>query len=99
MTRAELLERISARELTAWSVLYGLEPWGERRLDVNTAYLCSFLANLLRGSEEAKPFEPSAFLIDFWRDPDERPKPADPRSIFEFFKAGAVKKGDGKARR
>lgn len=44
MTRAELLSRISAKELRDWEVFAAVEPFGEERADIRSAIICCTLA-------------------------------------------------------
>lgn len=48
MPVAELLARISARELTEWSAFFSIEPPPDRRLEVYMAQLTAVLAEIHR---------------------------------------------------
>lgn len=63
MTVAELLQRISSRELTEWMALAEIEPFGEERADWRAAMIAATFANTLRGERE--PYPVSDFLLDF----------------------------------
>ncbi len=66
MTVAELLERISARELMEWTAYYQIEPFGEERADLRMGVLASTFANVNRGKHQ-KPFSPDDFMPKFDR--------------------------------
>ena len=73
MTVAELLERISSRELAEWQAYYMLEPFGEERKDLRAGTISATVANIARG--EQKPFQPSDFMPRF--DQAEEPEGAE----------------------
>jgi len=57
MTVAEMLSRISSRELTEWMLFYGLEPFGTEVEFLGHAITSSTIANVNRakGKKAAKP--------------------------------------------
>ena len=64
MTVAELLARVSARELSEWQAYYTLEPWGEERDDLRAGIIASVVANVHR-SKGGKTWKPSDFVLEF----------------------------------
>ena len=68
MTVEELLDRISAAELTEWMAYYAYEPFGESWKQ--TSYLCSMIGNGSGGKRGGGAFKPVDFL------PVKPPKPA-----------------------
>ncbi|MGE5619531.1 MAG: DUF4035 domain-containing protein [Sphingomonadaceae bacterium] len=64
MTVAELLSRISSRELTEWIEYAKLEPFGEERADLRAAIVAATIANVYR-RKGSKPFKPSDFMPAF----------------------------------
>lgn len=61
---AELLARLSARELAEWRAFDRLEPFGDRRADVRLGIMAALFANAHRAAG-AKPFTPRDFLPVF----------------------------------
>lgn len=61
---AELLARISSRELTEWMLYYQVEPFGEERGDLRSAVVAATVANTQRG-KKGRPFKPAAFMPQF----------------------------------
>ena len=57
---------MSAREFGEWRALYGMEPFGGRRGDLQAAVVASTMANVMRGDHEA--YELDDFLLDFERE-------------------------------
>jgi hypothetical protein len=76
MTRAELLSRISAKELRDWEIFAAVEPFGEERADIRSATICCILANINRDPKKTSAFEIKDFLPKF--DP---PEPMTPDEI------------------
>ena len=65
MTVAELLERMSSRELTEWMAYYRLEPFGDERADLRNALLCTVMVNLW-SKKKAKIQD---YMLDFDKQP------------------------------
>ena len=59
---AEMLARVSSRELTEWGIFYGLEPFGEERADLRSGVVASTIANVNREKKQ-KPYKPEDFLL------------------------------------
>ena len=57
MTVAEMLRRMSSRELSEWQAYFNLEPWGEERADLRAGMSTAPLLNLWikKGKRRAKP--------------------------------------------
>jgi hypothetical protein len=64
-----LLLTVDAGELAEWEVLYGIEPWGEKRGDLQTALMCSVQASAWGGKVEPKKFVPN-----FWEQRRQTPQ-------------------------
>jgi hypothetical protein len=58
---AELLERISSRELTQWMEFFEQEPWGFDAEIFGHAITASTIANKFRGKHE-QPYKVSDFM-------------------------------------
>lgn len=70
MTVAELLSRISSRELTEWMALDAIEPVGDRRLDVLAAIQMALIANINRDRKKRKkPYSAEDFMPQ-WDKPE-----------------------------
>jgi hypothetical protein len=54
MTRAELLQRVSARELTEWKMFFLLEPWGSKIDDQRAGEVALTMHRSLVGSKQTK---------------------------------------------
>lgn len=66
MTVAELLSRISSRELSEWMAYYELEPFGMERGDLQAGIVASTVANVNRDPKKQKrPFAPQDFMPKF----------------------------------
>ena len=61
---AELLARISSRELTEWMQYYELEPFGEERADLHAAIVAATVANSNRRKGK-RAFKPADFMPRF----------------------------------
>lgn len=72
MTVAELLERMSARELAEWMIYDEIDPIGQERADWRAAMQASTAANLL-GGKKGKRYKPADFMPKF---ESRRPKSA-----------------------
>lgn len=66
MTHAELLAKISSRELSEWMALASLEPLGLERIELLLAQLLALTANVHRG-EDDDPMSAWDFL-PWWPD-------------------------------
>lgn len=66
MTRAELLARVSSRELTEWMLYYQIEPFGTEAAFMGHAITSSVVANANR-KKGKKPFTPDDFMPRFER--------------------------------
>lgn len=62
MTVRELLSSIDSRELSEWIALYGLEPFGDVRKDLQTSLLATVMANAWCGSKD-KTFTMNDFML------------------------------------
>ena len=58
---AELLEGITARELTEWMAYARLEPFGELRADLRAGIVAATTANVHRGRRQ-RPLKPEDFM-------------------------------------
>jgi hypothetical protein len=66
MTVAELLEKISSRELAEWVAYNSIEPFGEFRQDIRIAKLWCLTANINRDTKKCPtPFTVMDFLKVF----------------------------------
>ena len=61
---AELLARISSRELAEWMQYYELEPFGEERADLRAAIVATTIANSNRRKGK-RAFKPADFMPRF----------------------------------
>jgi hypothetical protein len=60
-----LLDRFTSYELSELMALDAIEPFGERRRDIQVATICATLVNLQkRKGQKADPI--SKFLLDYW---------------------------------
>ena len=64
MTRAELLKRISSRELTEWMAFWQLEPYGAEIGFVGSAIVAATVANVNRQKGQ-KAYSASDFMPEF----------------------------------
>lgn len=64
MPRAEMLSRMSSRELTEWMAYESIEPFAAERNDQDIAMLTALIANTNRDPKKrSKPFELADFLL------------------------------------
>lgn len=69
MTVAELLSRISSRELTEWIAFYKLEPFGAFEDEYRMAVIASTVANTARDEKKKKqPFQTHEFMRSLFKD-------------------------------
>lgn len=64
MTVAELLSRVSSRELTQWMIFYQTEPFGSEADLYGFAIVASTIANVHRGKGK-KAYSPDDFMPKF----------------------------------
>jgi len=64
MIRAEMLARMPSSEFFEWMLLERLEPFGDRRGDVQVAMLASLIANIYRASGRS-PYTMNDFLLKY----------------------------------
>jgi len=64
MPVAEMLVRISSRELSEWAVYYDLEPFGEERADLRAGTVAATMANTSR-RKGRRPYKPADFMPRF----------------------------------
>lgn len=62
-----MLVRVTSRELTEWMAAYRLEPWGERRADLQAAIVAQAVVNMLRDPRKGKPATVGQFMPRFGR--------------------------------
>ncbi len=65
MTVRELLSRVGSDELTEWMALYRVEPWGERRSDLQAGVVAATVANCNRAKAGDRTFGPEDFALEF----------------------------------
>jgi hypothetical protein len=66
LTVAELLSRISSRELSEWQAYYAMEPFGGERDDLQAGLVASTIANVNRDPKKRKQaYTPQDFLPKF----------------------------------
>ncbi len=86
MTRAEMLARISSRELSEWMAYYSLEPWGEMQAEYRAALITSMIANTARDEKaHSEPFQPSEFMRESYLGAEEEED--DGVNVFEKARA------------
>jgi hypothetical protein len=90
MTVAELLQRISSRELSEWMAYYRLEPFGDERGDLQAGIVASAVYNVYRDPRKTDPFEPRDFLLEF-AEPEEEEKPSE--QVYGMFRSWAILMG------
>lgn len=86
MTRAELAQTMTHYELMEWSRLEGIEPWGERRLDLLAGIIAATIANVNRGPNRA-PYQPKDFMPQFDAPPKRDQTPDEIWSALDRFDA------------
>lgn len=75
MIRSEMLERMSAREFTEWMMLEQIEPFGDRRGDVQAGTVAATIANVNRAKKTDKIFTPFDFMINWEPEPERQQTP------------------------
>lgn len=79
MTVAEMLARISSRELSEWAVYFSIEPPESTRDDIRTGVVASTLANIHRdSSRRPEPFSANDFAPKWDRAEETEPEEIDP---------------------
>lgn len=53
---------MSAHEFNQWHAFYSIDPWGGYRQDINSANICSVIANINRG-ENTQPYALEDFTL------------------------------------
>lgn len=75
MTVAELLSRISSRELSEWMAYAEVEPFGEERADLRSGIIASTVANTARDPKKRrKPYSADEFMPHFLTEQPEDPE-------------------------
>lgn len=88
MTRAELMARISNRELMQWWCLYNLEPWGETQQEYRAAQIASVIAETHRNEKKRKePFKTVEFMREMYLEKQEKQETDPDKALFEKAKA------------
>lgn len=64
MTRGELLDKLSSREIAEWQAYDSLDPIGGRRGDIQAGVVASTVANVFR-SNDSKAYGPADFMPQF----------------------------------
>ncbi|MCI0351569.1 MAG: hypothetical protein L0Z53_19270 [Acidobacteriales bacterium] len=76
---------MTSRELREWELFYAIEPFGEKRDDVNSARLLYMLVKLL-GSRRSKP-KVQEFVIDWWSDKQKQQSAGEQIAICQMIAA------------
>lgn len=100
MTVAEMLGRISSRELSEWMAFYELEPFGDERADLRSGIVASTIANVNR-AKGGKEYSFRDFMPKFeGGEGGKEPKSASVlQKKWEAVVAAFAKKGDGEPKR
>lgn len=53
---------MTAQEFIEWQAFYGIDPWGGYRQDLQSANICSIIANVNRG-ENTQPYALEDFTL------------------------------------
>lgn len=86
---AELLTRISARELREWQAYWQIEPFGTWRDDLHAARIEAAIYNVNRDPEkQPDPFGPPEFMLKTRRRTQPARKSAE--DIYDAFRAWAA---------
>src|SRR5262245_1750029 len=88
MTRAELRERLSMRELQQWLILEAIEPFGERAAYWRSGLICATIANVNRDPKKTLAFKAKDFMPDF---SNEQAREMNLDEAFEWFDRMAKK--------
>jgi Protein of unknown function (DUF4035) len=66
MTRTEMMEVMPADEFFEWMILEQIEPFGDKRGDIQAGLIQQILANIFRDrTQHPEPYELSIFLPKF----------------------------------
>lgn len=96
MTVAELLARVSSRELSEWMAYSQVEPWGEERADLRAGIVASTVANTARNAKKRhKPFKPEEFMPTFERKTQTMEQQQEIARMFARAGLGKIKRGAG----
>lgn len=96
MTVAELLARVSSRELSEWLAYSQVEPWGEERADLRAGIVASTVANTARNAKKRrKPFRPEEFMPTFERKTQTMAQQQEIAQMFARAGFGKLKRGAG----
>jgi len=71
---------MSSRELTEWMAFYQIEPFGDRRQDIQAAIIAQTIANVHR-RQGTPPYRLSDFMADFDRQPKESQSVSDQMEV------------------
>lgn len=87
-----MMERMSAEEFLEWMAFDRIEPFGDRRTDLNFALIRTQMANMMR-SKDQPAYKLDEFMLRFDHDPD-KPKQTPERilSIMKMLAAASKKK-------
>lgn len=86
MTVAELLERISSRELSEWMAFETLEPFGYVRDNMHAGIVAAAVVNMARDPKKSRAVGPGDFVIE---PPDEKP-PMTEKQVYNVFRTWAL---------
>jgi len=89
MTVKEMMARMDAVELAEWRAFYNIDPFDQRRRDLQGAIVASTIYNMLRRKGKAKPA--ADFMPDFTRARNNRQGIND--KLRAFFKARKNQRG------
>lgn len=97
MTVAELLARISSRELSEWMAYAQLDPFGQERGDLQAGIVAATVANTARDTDKRRrPFRADEFMPSFFE--EKRQTAAEQLRVAQMFAAagyGVLKGGTG----
>ena len=68
MSVAEAKQRISSPEFTSWMAFAAVEPFGEKRRDLQSAMICSSIFQAFTG----EVINPTEFLLKFSSSPENK---------------------------
>ena len=87
MTVAEMLVRISSREIMEWMAFSRLEPFGEIQQEYRAGLIASVVANTARDEKKHKdPFKADEFMRDVYLDKSESEETNPDKNLFEKAK-------------